>query len=296
MYRSFTRRALLSLPLLGACKRKAEHARVDPALAPLVPEGTTSLAGMRLDLLKKTPLWQKLFPAQGAGPLEGLRERTGMDIADDLYEVVYCMGGRHRLALLRGKWTDGGIANSGLEPELKIAGGQKLPYKGYVLQGREDAAVVFFNSSVALAGKAAALRDSIDARNAQKLAKVASTEMVADLPPEAYIYFVSEAPKLPEGGLGGLKSVPFQFRRASGYLAVQDGIRFLAEGQSADEASARQAAESLRGILSLLKMDRGRNAWAEALRIAQEGARVKLEAEFRGEDAAAIVKLLDLGG
>jgi hypothetical protein len=287
---------LLALPLFGACSRIPEHARVDPALAPLVPEGTTSLAGLRLDLLKKTALWNNLFPASGPGPLEGLRERTGMDIADSLYEVVYCMGGRHRLALLRGKWTNGGVANSGLEPELKIEGGQKLPYKGYVLQGREDAAVVFFNSSVALAGKAAALRDSIDARNAQELAAVHATSMVESLPHDAHIYFVSDAPKMPESGLGGLKSVPFQFSAASAYLSVKELIRFHAEGQSADEESARQSVESLRGILSLLKIDKSRAAWADALRIEQQSSKVAIDADFSLETAAEIVKLLDIGG
>lgn len=296
MYRSFSRRSLLALPLLGACSRKPEHARVDPALAPLVPEGTTSLAGLRLDLLKKTPLWQKLFPAGGPGPLEGLRERTGMDVADALYEVVYCMGGRHRLALLRGKWTNGGIANSGLEPELKIEGGQKLPYKGYVLQGREDAAVVFFNSSVALAGKAAALRDSIDARNAQKLAAVSATAMVESLPHDAHVYFVSDSPKMPESGLGGLKSVPFQFRSVHAYLLVKELIRFHAEGQSEGDEAARKAAESLRGILSLLKIDKSRAGWADALRVQEQGAKVLLDAELSLENAAEIVKLLDIGG
>lgn len=296
MYRSFTRRTLLALPLLGACSRTPENARVDPALAPLVPEGTTSLAGLRLDLLKKTVLWQSLFPAGGPGPLDGLRARTGMDIAASLYEVVYCMGGRHRLALLRGKWTNGGVANSGLEPELKIEGGQKLPYKGYVLQGREDAAVVFFNSSVALAGKAAALRDSIDDRNAQKMAKVSATAMVESLPHDAHIYFVSDSPKMPEGGLGGLKSVPFQFQSISGYLSVKELIRFHAEGQGSSDDGARQAAESVRGILSLLKIDKSRGAWADALRVQEQGSKVVLDADFSLETAAEIVKMLDLGG
>lgn len=296
MYRSLTRRTLLALPLLGACSRTPEKARVDPALAPLVPEGTTSLVGLRLDLLKKTELWGKLFPAGSAGPLEGLRQRTGMDIAEALYEVVYCMGGRHRLALLRGKWTNGGIANSGLEPELKIEGGQKLPYKGYVLQGREDAAVVFFNSSVALAGKAASLRDSIDARNAQKMAKVSVTEMVEGLPHDAQIYFVSESPKMPEGGLGGLRSVPFQFQSLNAYLSVKELIRFHASGQSYGDDGARKAAESLRGILSLLKIDKSRAAWADALRVQEQGSKVLLDAEFSLETAAEIVKMLDIGG
>ncbi len=269
---------------------------MDPALAPLVPEGTTTLVGMRLDLLKKTPLWGSLFPKGGPGPLDGLRERTGMDVADDLYEVVYCMGGRQRLALLRGKWTDGGIANSGLEPDLKIAGGQKLPYKGYVLQGREDAAVVFFNSSVALAGRAAALRDSIDARNAQKVAKVEAVGMVAGLPPEAHVYLVSSAPKMPEGGLGGLKSVPFQFHSLSAYMAMKELIRFHAAGRSDSEDGASKAAESLRGILSLLKIDKGRAAWAEGLRVEQKAQEVLLDAEFSVETAAEIVRMLDLGG
>lgn len=284
------------LPCLAACKRSPDHARVDPALAPLIPADSTALAGLRLDLLKKSALWATLFPSKSAGPLDGLRERTGMDVADDLYEVVYCLGGKHRLILLRGKFTDGGIANSGLEPELKIAGGQKLPYKGYILQGREDAAVVFFNSSVALAGKAAALRDRIDARNAQKAIQNPVAGMVDGLPHEAQIYFVSGEPRLPEGGLGGLKSIPFVVKSLAAYLAVRETIALHAEAQSYGEDGARKAAESLRGMLSLLKFDHKNADFVDRLQVRHMGSKVLLGGDFTLEAAATLVKTLDLGG
>ncbi|MDX2268147.1 MAG: hypothetical protein NW208_08575 [Bryobacter sp.] len=248
LYRSLPRRSLLALGLLASCKRTPTHARVDPALAPLIPPDSTSLAGIRLDLLKKAPLWQSL----GQDLLANFAAQSGMKPAQELYELVYCFGGRHRLTLLRGKWTNGGIANSGLEPELNIPGGTKLPYKGFVFHGREDFAVVFFNSSVALAGRAAALRDAIDARNAQRPPAPELPRRVSLLPHAAHIYMVSSQPRLPEKGLGGLKSVPFALESLAAWATISDAIEYRAEANLPSAASASEAAASLRGLLSLL--------------------------------------------
>src|SRR5436190_3993219 len=104
-----SRRALLAAPfLITSCNRTPTHQRVDPALAPLIPADTTALAGIRVDNLKKTPAWAKLFPPNSPSPFGAFEKRTGMDLRNSLYEVVYCLGGKHPVALVRGKFVDGG--------------------------------------------------------------------------------------------------------------------------------------------------------------------------------------------
>ncbi len=290
LYRSWTRRGLLGAALAVGCNRKPEHARVDPALAPLIPADTTGLVGVRLDLLKQTPGWGHL----SAGLLAGLRERTAIDVLDDLYEVIYCVGGKNQLALLRGKFTDGGVANSGLEPDLKIPGGQKLPYKGLVLQGREDAAVVFFNSSVALAGRAAALRDAIDARNAREIAARPLIASVATLPHEGLVYLVSNQPRLPAEGLAGLKSLPFTLQSLAAWITFGTAARLAAVAQTKSDEAAREAAAGLRGLLSMAAVANADSPWAvlaKSARVEAAGAQLQIDAEL---SLAAAVRMLAL--
>ncbi len=288
-----TRREVLAgAGLLAGCRTTPEQARIDPALAPLIPPDTAALVGVRFDLLKKTALWERLFPKGSKSVFAGLEERTGFDVADDLYEAVYCLGGRNRLALIRGKFTDGGIANSGLEPDLKIANGQKLPYKGYVLQGREEASVTFFNSSVALAGRAAALRDSIDARNQKREIRTGLVDLVASLPHAAHVYLVSDRPKLPEEGIGGLKSVPFAFQWVKAHLQATEPLQLTAVGQAPSEQAAQNAAASLRGILSLVPLAGGKKPeW----KVEQQSAQVYLTASMTVEAVLETVQAVDKG-
>jgi hypothetical protein len=290
LYRRSARRnflAALGGLSLAACKKAPETARVDPALAPLVPADATTVVGVRVDLLKKTPLWGQL-----AGRLlKGLGERTGMDVDREIYELVYCAGGKNPLALLRGKWTNGGIANSGLEPELKIPGGTKLPYKGFVFQGREDAAVVFFNSSVALAGKAAALRDAIDARNSQQSSDGALARQVAQLPHAAQVYLVSTKPELPAEGLAGLRSMPFRFRQLTAWMEVNEGVKVRAQGLTGSEAEAQQAMESMKGLWSLLRTQK--EFAGQELRLGAHGALVSLETDLGAAEMSALLELLN---
>ena len=290
------RHALLaSLGLLG-CKREPTHQRVDPALAPLVPGDTTTLIGLRLDNLRKTPAWAKLAPL-----LAGLSKRTGLDIAETVYEVVYCLGGKHRAALIRGKFVDSGPNNSGMEPQLKIEGAQKFPYKNFSLIGKEEFAVTFFNSSVAVAGKASSLRAIVDNQALKNAIPTNLLAMAKVLPPEAYIYVVSTNPTIPDGGIGGVRSLPLSLQSAYGYLDMRTAATLKVEAVGKTEADAKKLAEGLKGLLGLFRMtlkpaQKDMLAALDALHYYQDGAKVKVEMDVPLDLAFKLIEGLDISG
>ncbi len=295
------RAAVLAPLLLFGCKQEVTHQRVDAGLAPLIPSDTTTLIGIRVDNLRKTPAWDKLFPASGPIALETLKKQTGLDLRTGTHEVVYCAGGKHRLGLIRGKFVDGGITNAGLEPELKIEGAQKLPYKGFMLVGKEEAAVTFFNSSVAAVGRASALRSIIDSRERKNTVPMELLAMVETLPREAHFYVVSNAPSIPEGGIGGVQSLPLTLKSAKAYLDMRTGASLRAEAEGSSLEDAKKLHDGLRGITSLLRLTlkgekKGLSEMLNALRFYQEGATVKMQGDFSLDNLLNVFKSLDLLG
>jgi hypothetical protein len=293
------RRTVLALPLaFAACRPTPTRQRIDPALSPLLPRGTTTVIGMRLDHIRKTPAWEKLFPASGSLAIEELKKRTGIDIRDDLYEVVYCVGGAHRAVLMRGKFTDGGVANSGLEPQLRLQGAVKMPYKGFNLIGAEENAVTFFNSSVAAQGKAGALRTIIDDREAKDVIPVELLALVETLPPEAQVYLVSTAPVIPEGGIGGLKSLPLTLKTAKMYLDLRTGAQLRGELEGVTEDDARKLVEGWRAALGFLRLRPDENTrqmltLIDQFRVTHDGRLARLEADLPVELLFGALALLD---
>lgn len=290
------RSALLAGLGLVACKREATHQRVDPALAPLVPGDTTTLIGLRIDNLRKTPAWAKLSPM-----LAGLTKRTGLDVAQTVHEVIYCMGGKHRAVLIRGKFVDGGPNNSGIEPQLKLEGAQKFPYKTHSLIGQEEFAATFFNESVVAAGRASALRAIIDSQSLKHSNPESLLAMVTALPPEAYIYAVSTNPTLPEAGIAGVRSLPLSLKSASGFLDLRTAaaLRMEAVGQSA--VDAQKLAEGIKGITGLFRMtlkpaQQDMRAMLDALRYVQDGDKVKVEMDLALDVALNLLDGLDFSG
>ena len=298
--RILSRRNLLLSPiLLAACKREITSQRVDPALAPLIPSDTTTLIGARVDNLRKTPAWDKLFPAQGAIALENLKKQTGLDLRTGLYEALYCMGGKHRLALIRGKFVDGGITNAGLEPQLKLEGATKFPYKGFTLVGQEEHAVTFLNSSVFLAGRASAIRSVIDNRELKNAIPTSLLQLVESLPPTSHFYAVSTSPTIPEGGIGGVQSLPLSLRTAKSYIDLTVGAKLFVEAEGATPADATKLHDGLKGILALLRMTlKGEQkdlvSALDTMQLTTEGPLVKIQADLSLETLNKALQSLDL--
>jgi hypothetical protein len=225
---------------------------------PLVPVDTTILVGLRIEELKKTRVYRELLEAEKLPQIEEFARETGIDLRKDIWEIVLASNGESTLALIRGKFTDGGITDSGKEPELAKKGVQRYPYKGYTLLGDDRIVAVFFNTSVAVAGPQAAVKRVIDARDGNLGRPPADLiEEVKQIPSSNQIWVISKAgwqgalPEGMEGPLGGLRKMPVDVRSMKAVLNLSDGVRFDGEVESGDAANATKIHDAIRGVIGI---------------------------------------------
>jgi len=76
-----------------ACKREAKFARVDAALAPLVPSSTLALACLRLDKMHDTPFYRSMSRQADITMIESIQSQTGLDPRKDIWEIVFAYRG-----------------------------------------------------------------------------------------------------------------------------------------------------------------------------------------------------------
>lgn len=250
---------LIGLAVLTACRPPKSATIVpDPALMPLVPADTKILAGIRVEEIKKTAVYRELLAAQKLPQMEEFARETGIDPRKDIWDIVLASNGESVIALIRGKFTEGGITDSGKEPELAKKGIQRFAYKGYTLRGDDRIVVVFFNTSVAVAGPQTAVKRVIDARDGgQGRPPAALIEQVKRIPSSNQIWVISEAgwkgvlPEGLEGPLGGLRQMPVDVRSMTAMLSLSDGVRFEGEAVSGDAANATKIHDAIKGVIGI---------------------------------------------
>jgi hypothetical protein len=177
--------------LPGCTKREAQFARVDAALAPLLPGDTVALACLRLDRLKDTPFYKKYVLAGRIKALDEFTLKTGLDPRESVWELVFSTNGRTPYVFIRGKF--GG--EFGFEPDFKTPGLQRESYKGRYLIYTGDSGVLFMNTGAAVAGKLADLKALVDGfDDAKRTAPQALLDLVATLPGTSHIWGASLRP------------------------------------------------------------------------------------------------------
>jgi hypothetical protein len=183
--------ALASSP--GCKKREPAHARVDAAIAPLLPGDTLALACLRLDRLKDTPFYKKYVAGARIKALDEFALKTGLDPRESVWELVFSTNGRTPYVFVRGKF--GG--DFGFEPDFKTPGLQRQSYKGRYMLYTGDSGVLFMNSGAAVAGKIADLKALVDGfNNSRRDAPQELLDLVATLPGTSHIWAASLQPSL----------------------------------------------------------------------------------------------------
>ena len=175
--------ALAFLP--GCTKREAQFARVDAALAPLLPGDTIALACLRLDRLKDTPFYRKYVAGGRINALDEFTLKTGLDPRESVWELVFSTNGRTPYVFIRGKF--GG--EFGFEPDFKTPGLQRESYKGRYLIYTRDSGVLFMNTGAAVAGKLTDLKALVDGfDNSRRIAPQELLDLVATLPGTSHVW------------------------------------------------------------------------------------------------------------
>jgi hypothetical protein len=245
--------ALFALSL--ACTpRRPTHVFIDPGLKTLVPPDTVVLGGARLDHLRETRFYEKLLSLGASGGLGRFLTSAGLDSSFDLWEVLIAFDWKDVVVMLRGKFSP-----MGLEPELRREGAQRLPYKGYMMIGDEDLAILFLNPSTAIAGRAEVVRGIVDRRDTFGGIPPPLMERIESIPHENQIWAASLGGFRPPAGAqtgnwGNLGRLLERIRGASAALRAGDGLAFSARAECANTSDAETLQAGLRGMLGLSRL------------------------------------------
>ena len=257
------------LAVAAGCSRERTSVAVDAALLTQVPADSVMVGAMRVKALRGTAAWKKMLAQPGVNAqLEKLAAETSFDARKDLWEILWSTDGKEPLVFARGEF-----APMGLEPKIEREGVQRMSYKGSMLLGNEESAVWFVNSSTAIFGHTAKLRQLIDARDTAKAGPSAPLrERINALPPNTHFWMVADAaamPKLPAVGGGDgdkpqnqmamnfLQNLPkllSTVRTVAMQVSLVDGMAMEMTAFCADDAGAKQVHDSLRGVVGLARV------------------------------------------
>ncbi|MBI5086118.1 MAG: hypothetical protein HZB13_16145 [Acidobacteria bacterium] len=251
--------ALICFATVAGCRRQPTHARIDAAIAPLIPSNANVLAGLRVDRLRQTPFFQTHVAGRKIKALESFRQTTGLDPATDVWEVVLASSPSGSLVFFRGKF--GG--EFGLEPRFDVPGMKRSNYKGYYILVKDSAAVLFLNSGVAIAGKVADLQSVVD--NRDKVGEIPPQDLidkVETLPP-SHAWLVARNPGTLVPAFAG--SFSRNVNGAAAHADLTKGVDAELTAQYSSAEQARQARDTVRGAIALFRA-RAAQADAEMLR------------------------------
>lgn len=256
-FRFYLVAATVGLALAG-CKREPAQARVDAAIAPLLPANTVVLAGIRLDKLQKTPFYERYVTGEKALRLfQDFQQRTGIDIRKDLWEIDIAITPQGQVAFARGKF--GG--QFGLEPRIDLPNMTRLSHRGYPILATGEAGVTFFNTGVAVLGPVDQLKAVIDNRDKPGESMPSRTLALVDsIPSRAHFWIVSPelGSLMPKVEAKGMEGNFLRMAQTAGEMRawadLASGVELEAELVYPDDAMAAQVRDALKALLGILRL------------------------------------------
>ncbi len=233
---------------------------VDAALLTHIPADSIAVGALRVKAFRTTPTWKTLLKQKSLQQhFDRLAAETSFDPRKDLWEVMYSTDGIETLLYARGEF-----APLGEEPKLFREGTRRMSHKGMMMLGDDENAVLFLNSSTAIAGHTARLRQLIDERDAKRGAPAGALRPLIDrVPPEAHAWLVVNAQSIPKpeiragGPMGNvMQNLPKLLQgvqTVTARLNFADGVALHADAACSDESSARKASDALKGLLGILR-------------------------------------------
>ena len=282
--------AVLALAAVSfSCKKPDTGVRIDPALATIVPADTIVMAGVRVESIRQTPLYEKYIAKLGTLRIDELAQKSGFDPRKDLYELLFVSNGKDAIVMARGKFSP-----LGLEPKAGGVPVQRMSYKGFTLMGDENSAVAFLNPSVAVAGATPVLRNFIDHHTDGNGPPKELRDHMGALRPQSQVWAVSAsgdklAALLPQrGNLANLNRIVSGVQYATLSLDLRTGVDLAAEAVYGDEKLAKQTTDALRALLGLARLNTPNDepdllkAW-DGIQVNQMGTSMKLTAQLNNE-------------
>jgi hypothetical protein len=225
--------------------------------------------------------------------LRRFEERTGMDLARDVWEIVWSLSPAGSVAFLRGKF--GGAF--GQEPRFDAPGVLKRNYKTYYVLEKDGVAVLFLGSGMAMMGRPQELERIVDNRGRDTEQPPLELIRAVEELPACELWLVArggEGLRAAAGGALPLKAGPvfdsLEQLRLTAAAAARLDVRV--SGQFRSEKDAREVRDALEALRQMAQI---RAAQAPALRIAAQasiqasGRSVELQASLDFGDWLALL-------
>jgi hypothetical protein len=233
----------------GATSGAFAQTQPDPVLARMVPPGTVSLLGARMDQIKATQFYQRLIAEKKLPDLDRFTRETGFDPRRDVRELLVASNTTQgqAVALARGTFN---IANFGTLKTFK--------HGIYVIHGDDHAGFCFLDGTTAAAGPLTGLYAALDHWHSG--APPATPELLkqaAQVPLGNQIWAVSQ------GGFNLPGSLSFQqggtdfaqiFRgveTSALWANLSGGLNATITGNVKTEADAKNLGDAARGLIGI---------------------------------------------
>lgn len=288
----FAALVLIAAVAITGCKPAARKAVfVDPALEIMVPAGSTFATGADLDAIRTTHVFQKYLGQISLPQLDDFTKKTGIDPRRNLWQILSVSNGKTALFLARGRFTF-----NDEEPRIEVDGVKRMSYKGYNLFGDERAAVMFTNSSTAVAGPTPELHTLVDLRNqATHGFPSALKDKVASIGHENQVWaaFVGGLQNVNLGVAPGSNAGQvLEVMRGieSGTLAanLKDGFGFEAHLDCKTASDAKHVHDAIKGVIGLGRLSTPDNQpqllqLYDAIHVKLDQTRVEVTAHVTGD-------------
>ncbi|MBV9400097.1 MAG: hypothetical protein JO062_19115 [Bryobacterales bacterium] len=282
--------------LLAACSHPAPPGpKIDPALAGMIPAGTVLMAGVRLEAIQKTPIYQKHLAHLSVGAIDRFAEQMKIDPRKDLWELLYVSNGKLNALMGRGKFSDES------EPRIESKGANRFGYKGFNLIGDENTAVLLVGPTVAAIGDTPELKALVDARDQSPGPPPAMAGVLKQVSSEAHAWVAySGGPlSLPipaTGNLSNINNIIAAVQTGSFYLDLRMGFSAVGSGTSKTEKDAQDLEGGLKALVGLGRLSTSdkrpdlQRIW-DGIRITEQDRNVKIYIDQPDE---LVGKFLDL--
>ena len=264
---------------LASCTKPVEQtgAFFDPTFATLIPADTNLLLGVNVEKLVKTPVYQQYLTGGRLKIVEDFSIRTGIDPAQDLWQILLVSNGRQSYWLGRGKFSDALMA-----PDFSKPGVKRFGYKGLTMFGDENRALMMLNSSTAVLGETAVLRTLADQRPSIHPPTNLLTR-VNQIPHGAHVWGVWTGGDfaLPmQGNFANAQRMLRRLSEATMFLDLADHVQGSIQATGVSEKTAEDAGGALDALLALSRLNPKTATLAQGIQASRSGKdiTVKLDA------------------
>ncbi len=272
---------------------------IDNVLERMVPPGSTSLVGARMDRIKQTDFYRKLAAAQPLPQVDEFARQTGFDPRRDVRELLYVETAHGSVLLARGTFH----LNS-----ISLKGAQKTRHGDYEILGRGTGGFCILDSTLAAAGDVPAIEAALDEwKSGTHTAAQPLLARAASINPQAQFWGVSTgvggflADHPPKVGPGMDFSQIFRsLSDASFQIDLSAGFKAELRGTADTEKNAIGFRDAVRGVVGFGRLQVPENqpellrVW-DGITVDQQGRSIAIHADIAQDLFDKLFRMLSTG-